>query len=316
MKKATKALALLLAGTMVFGTVAGCGGSSDNGEAVDNGANSTETASKDNGATSSDGSIPLVYGTMPLSAKFSPFFANTSYDQAVVDLTQVGVLTEDRAGGIVYNGIEGETIPYNGTDYTYYGLSDVTVNKDDAANTTTYNIKIRDDVTFSDGEPLTIDDVIFTYYVMADTDFDGGATFGSQKILGMENYRANSTIASTISDDEVNAALKDMPEELAAQIQEGIVNPVLADETAWCADVYEAQGAASAEEFFVACYGKDESYSADGKDMETILADIQAQYGADYAALATNYAIDETYFDEDAFNIAKTYVIDQKKVSL
>ena len=61
------------------------------------------------------GDVPLVVATSALSQKFSPFFADTAYDQDVVNLTQISMMTTDRVGGIIYNGIEGETIPYNGT---------------------------------------------------------------------------------------------------------------------------------------------------------------------------------------------------------
>ena len=67
----------------------------------------------------------------------------------------------------------GETHEYNGTDYTYTGLSDVTVTEGE--DETVYNFKLREGVTFSDGEPLTADDLIFTYYVLSDTDYDGNA---------------------------------------------------------------------------------------------------------------------------------------------
>ena len=50
---------------------------------------------------------------------------------------------------------------YNGTEYTYTGLSDITVTQGE--DETVYDIKLRDDVKFSDGEPLTADDLIFTY---------------------------------------------------------------------------------------------------------------------------------------------------------
>ncbi len=59
------------------------------------------------------------------------------------------------------------------------------------------------DVTFSDGEPLTADDLIFTYYVLSDTDYDGNATFYSTNIKGMKNYRLNSTVADSITDEDV-----------------------------------------------------------------------------------------------------------------
>ena len=74
---------------------------------------------------------PLVVATSALSQKFSPFFADTAYDQDVAGLTQIGMMTTDRVGGIVYNGIEGEVHSYNGTDYTYYGTGDLAVNYDE-----------------------------------------------------------------------------------------------------------------------------------------------------------------------------------------
>ena len=38
-------------------------------------------------------------------------------------------------------------------------------------NTTEYKIKIRNDMRFSDGEKVTIDDVIFSMYVFCDTSY-------------------------------------------------------------------------------------------------------------------------------------------------
>ena len=132
--------------------------------------------------------IPLVVAIETLSQKFSPYFADTGYDQDVVALTQIGMMTTDRVGGIIYNGIEGETIPYNGTDYTYYGTGDLTVNYDEATDITSYGYKMREDLKFSDGEPVTIDDVIFTYYVYLDPSYNGSTSLKSYEILGLQAY--------------------------------------------------------------------------------------------------------------------------------
>ena len=131
----------------------------------------------------------FVFATATFGQKFSPFFATTAYDMDVVDLTQVGALAADRGGAIVENGIEGETINYNGTDYTYYGMGDVTVTQNDDG-TVDYTIKIRDDVKFSDGEPVTIDDYIFSFYVLVDPTYDGSSTIYALPIEGMEEYRS------------------------------------------------------------------------------------------------------------------------------
>ena len=132
--------------------------------------------------------IPLVWATSTLSQKFSPFFADTGYDQDVVGMTQIGMMTTDRVGGIIYNGIEGETIPYNGKDYTYYGTGNLTVNYDETTDITTYGYKMREDLKFSDGVPVTIDDVIFTYYVYLDPAYNGSTTLKSYDIVGLQAY--------------------------------------------------------------------------------------------------------------------------------
>ena len=132
--------------------------------------------------------IPLVWATSTLSQKFSPYFADTGYDQDVVGMTQIGMMTTDRVGGIIYNGIEGETIPYNGKDYTYYGTGNLTVNYDETTDITTYGYKMREDLKFSDGVPVTIDDVIFTYYVYLDPAYNGSTTLKSYDIVGLQAY--------------------------------------------------------------------------------------------------------------------------------
>ena len=155
-------------------------------------------------AETADQGTPLVVATSTLSEKFSPYFADTAYDQDVVNMTQASMMTTDRTGGIIYNGIEGETHAYNGTDYTYYGTGDLSVNYDEDADITTYTYKMREDLKFSDGEPVTIDDVIFNYYVFLDPAYNGSTTLNSYDILGLQAYRTQIPEASL---DEVNAVI-------------------------------------------------------------------------------------------------------------
>ena len=182
MIKRRRMLALILVAVMALSLMA-CGGST--GASTSAGAGgTTETA-----AVAEDGETPLVVGYSPFNSKFSPFFSETAYDQDVQALTQLPLLTSDRMGAIIYKGIEGETIPYNGTDYTYYGPADLEVTEN-ADGTVFYDFTLRDDLVFSDGEPVTIDDVIFSMYVLCDPTYDGSATLFSQPIEGMEEYRS------------------------------------------------------------------------------------------------------------------------------
>jgi peptide/nickel transport system substrate-binding protein len=127
------------------------------------------------------------------SEKFSPFFADTVYDVNVMEMTQIIMLTTDRVGGIVYNAIEGETISYNGTDYTYTGPCDISVSYDEAADVTTYTAKLKEGILFSDGVEATADDIIFTYYAFADPSYVGSTTLSSYNIIGLKNYQTQTS---------------------------------------------------------------------------------------------------------------------------
>ena len=130
----------------------------------------------------------LVVGTLSFDGKFSPFFYTNSYENDVISLVHLPLLGTDREGSVVLNGIQGETRPYNGTNYTYTGIADcqVTENSDGSVF---YDFTLRDDVQFSDGTKLDADDVIFSMYVALDPTYDGIMTLYSLPILGLADYR-------------------------------------------------------------------------------------------------------------------------------
>ena len=138
---------------------------------------------------------PLVVGYSPFSSKFSPFFAETAYDQDVASMTAISLLTSDRTGAIIMNGIKGETIAYNGTDYTYKGPADLKITANDDG-TVFYDFTLREDIKFSDGKAVTVDDVIFSMYVLCDPTYDGSSTLFAVPIEGMKEYRAGMTTLS------------------------------------------------------------------------------------------------------------------------
>ena len=191
MKNTKQVIALASAAALSVSVLAGCGGAASDATSE---STSTATAEASNTAAS-DGTIVLA--ETGFEGKFSPFFAASASDQDVIDLTQLGLLAADRKGEIIMNGIEGETREYNGTEYTYRGTSDCTVTEN-ADGTVTYDIKMRDDLKFSDGEPVTIDDVIFNMYVYLDPTYDGSATLYSTPIVGLEEYRNSMTTLSKL----------------------------------------------------------------------------------------------------------------------
>ena len=304
MKSSKKFLALLLALMMCVGVLAGCGNSTPAPAESSAPAESAEPAS-DNSDT------PLVVGYSPFSSKFSPFFAETAYDQDVASMTAIGLLTSDRTGAIVYNGIEGETINYNGTDYTYYGPADLVVTEN-ADGTVYYDFTMREDLVFSDGEPITIDDVIFSMYVLCDPTYDGASTLYAQPIEGMEEYRSGMDTRQNLilaagpdayaenefyTEDQYNtfwAAFNAAGEKFAQEIIDYVVALGYAEEgnvaaaaSAWG---YELAEDATAADFFAAIvdnYGYD--LSDDGINAETAGTSISAFIEAELGDAADEY---------------------------
>lgn len=196
MKHMKQLIALLLALVLCLGLLAGCASKTTDDATTPTDTTPADDTSKDTtegGEDATDETVGNPDGTIVIAetgfeGKFSPFFAASAPDQAAHALTQAVLLNADRRGEIIMHGIEGETRSYNGTDYTYYGLADCEVTENDDG-TVTYAITLRDDVTFSDGTPMTIDDVIFNMYVYMDPTYDGSATFYSVPIVGIDEYR-------------------------------------------------------------------------------------------------------------------------------
>lgn len=115
---------------------------------------------------------------------FNPYFSSSAYDSSITGLTQIGMLSTDSQGKIVC----GENEPTVAKDYT---------SKTEGAYTT-YEFLIKNGIKFSDGEPLTIDDVLFNLYVYLDPAYSGSATIYSTDIVGLKNYRQQST---TVGDE-------------------------------------------------------------------------------------------------------------------
>jgi peptide/nickel transport system substrate-binding protein len=328
MKKISKYLSILLVLVMVLMAFSACGKKDkedpDDGKKVED----TNDDKKDPTDTTEptdtpSNDTPLVVGYLAFSEKFSPFFADTGYDMDVTEFTGVGLLTTDRTGAIIYNAIEGETVPYNGVDYFYSGISDIAVNFDEAANLTTYDIKIRDDVKFSDGEAMTADDIIFTYYVLSDPSYDGSSTLYSQPIVGIQNYRANSTAAESITAEEVADFLANPSEGLKQEIADKIIRPILEEEYDWVGSLYGNESYKSytdahpvQKDLFADFYNLDENYdSYTVTDENQVIEDIIAQYGADFKALGGGYAGDEAYFAGDATAMARDIITEEKKAA-
>ena len=278
-----RTLALILSLVMCLGLLAGCGDKKDN---------QTE-----------DENTPLVVGYTPFNEKFSPFFSETEYDQDVWVMTSLVLLNSDRQGQIIMNGIEGETHAYNGTDYTYYGPADCEI-VENADGTVDYNFTMRDDIVFSDGEKVTIDDVIFSMYVLCDPTYDGNSTLYAVPIQGMAAYRSGmTTLAKAIAaagrdnadftywTEEQQTKFWDNFDKGLVPFAQGIVDA--------CVE------AGAADEGDVAAAGAAWGFSGEAKTVEDLALEIGNQYGWSFSAMEKEVGNSDALsamMDEDVYN--------------
>ncbi|GAA0351672.1 ABC transporter substrate-binding protein [Bacillus horti] len=164
--------------------------SSDNGTGTDSETPSTEApgASEDTDVTTGEDEDGWIYATdkslAPASSLartdtvivgmnetagiFNPWFYSTSYDRYVIDTLFDNLLAYDFDGSFKEDIAESWDISDDGLLYTF---------------------NLRDDVTFSDGTPVTAHDAELTYYIYADPTYDGNADLSKAAIKGFDEYK-------------------------------------------------------------------------------------------------------------------------------
>ncbi len=124
-------------------------------------------------------SRPLVLASEALDGTFSPFFATAGPDTEIASTTQIGMLTTDESGELVW----GQNQPTVALDFKEQEVQEA------GKDYTDYKFIIKNGIKFSDGVDLTIKDVLFNLYVYLDPAYTGAATMYSTDIVGLKAYR-------------------------------------------------------------------------------------------------------------------------------
>ena len=128
-----------------------------------------------------------------LDGLFNPFFSTSGADSTIVSMTQIGMLTSVYENGSIGVGFgENEAVVTKDYESTYNASKDET----------TYTFVIKNGIKYSDGHPLTIEDVLFNLYVYLDPVYTGSATMYSTDIKGLAAYRTQRPGASSSSNND------------------------------------------------------------------------------------------------------------------
>lgn len=139
----------------------------------------------------------IVIMSEELSGLFNPFYATSGADQTVIGMTQIGMLTTDSSGEIICGEDEATVVLDYEVDYPnetkgYDGENSI------------YRFVIKNGLTFSDGTPLTINDVMFNIYEYLDPVYTGSTTMYSTDIVGLSNYRTQTNYSDSNTSDSLS----------------------------------------------------------------------------------------------------------------
>lgn len=171
-----KSIVFLLILTLVLSTfLVGC--TTDEEEPVDTGTENGEVTDGEDADTdtedpSGEPSGTLVVGITEASGNFNPAYYSSAYDAYVVNMVFQGLIQRDFDGE--WEGVVADSWEYSNDDKTI-------------------TFKLKDDIVFSDGEPLTADDIVFTYKVIADPSYTGRYGSYVKDLKGYEAYAAGET---------------------------------------------------------------------------------------------------------------------------
>ncbi len=133
----------------------------------------------------------FVIMTEQLDGLFNPFFYTSANDGTIVAMTQISMLSSKYVDGKI-------EVAYGEDEAVVVKDYEIVENDND---TTTYNFVIKNGIKFSDGQPLTMEDVLFNYYVYLDPVYTGSSTLYSTDILGLAEYRTQ-TVGSASDDSD------------------------------------------------------------------------------------------------------------------
>jgi len=158
--KARKFLALFTAVFMVLTMFTGCAKQTPPAD--------TKPSAEEPKAEEPKGNKILRMGASSYTGVFNPIMNDNTYDDYV---------TQCLFESLADNNSEGEMIP----ELAEWTLSD---------DKLTYTFKLKDGIKFSDGTPMTTEDVAFTYMTIADPDYNGARAYAVSSLVGYTEYHS------------------------------------------------------------------------------------------------------------------------------
>lgn len=172
--KKSKLLGITTLATVALLSLAACGGGSKSSDKGKEDISALNVKVKNKEKAIKGGTLNVaVASDVPFKGVFSEMYYEDTYDNRYMEPSHESIFKADKNFRI-----------------TDDGIAKLKIDKD--KNTAT--ITIRKDVKWSDGVKLTIDDVIYPYYVVGNKDYKGSRyTDDFSNVVGMDDYKAGKT---------------------------------------------------------------------------------------------------------------------------
>ena len=247
------------------------------------------------GCKKGGGTDAFVIMSDPLDGLFNPFFSTSAPDGTIVGMTQIGMLSSNYVNGEVEVGY-GEDQAVVTKDYEI-------VENDDG--TTSYFFVLKNGIKFSDGHPLTMEDVLFNYYVYLDPVYTGSNTLYSTDIVGLAEYRTQ-TVGSA-ADDSDDLISSQASSRAQARINE-LLNLFISERKASITNEVAIDAMKAAIKSYSVSSGYQSAISSDSEvNSDNLLADYEytmklfkEELESDYVSAQESY-IDEPYKSHSEF---------------
>ena len=238
----------------------------------------------------------FVIMTEQLDGLFNPFFSTSANDGTIVSMTQIGMLSSKFVNGEV-------EVAYGDNEAVVVKDYDIVENDND---TTTYTFVLKNGIKFSDGHPLTMEDVLFNYYVYLDPVYTGSSTLYSTDIVGLSEYRTQTvTSGSDDNDDRITADASKRAQNRIAELLNLFISLRKASATKEVkyADMKAAIQSYSVSSGYQSAISNDTASVTNKQlleDYEYTLKLFKEELATDYASAQESY-IDEPYKSHDEF---------------
>lgn len=159
----------------------------------------------DRGEKTVQNTEPVVITCSAITGNFSPYFYEEgTTDAQIVEDTQLKLFAVD-GSGMPIAGLNYPCLAYmykRSGDFS--GFPELT--EEDKEHYAVYRIVLKEGLTYSDGSPITLNDVFYSIYVLSNRNYHGSCGLGELDIYGMKEYHTQITDADRAFAESVVAA--------------------------------------------------------------------------------------------------------------